>query len=155
MSKKIVAKIIGSTLGCGFFPLAPGTVGSFVAIVALWFVSPMHSIVLFLASVLFFFIGVWASTICEEDWGHDPGRVVWDEVVGMMVSVIALPKHWVIYVAAFFLFRFFDIVKPFPANKSQELPKGWGVMVDDVIAGIYTNVVLQIIFKIIYTSLTE
>jgi len=147
-----VAKIIGSTFGCGYFPVAPGTVGSFFAIVVLWLLPPASALVLIVACALFFVIGVWASTICEQDWGHDAGRIVWDEVVGMMLSIVALPKHWVIYVAAFFIFRLFDIIKPFPANVSQRLPQGWGVMVDDVIAGLYTNLVLQLTFKLLFTS---
>lgn len=151
---KLIAKIIGSTFGAGLFPIAPGTVGSLVAIVALWFV-PFSTIPLVLASLLFFMIGVWASTVCEQDWGHDPGKVVWDEVVGIMVTVILLPKHWIIYVAAFALFRLFDITKPFPINKSQNLTRGWGVMVDDVIAGIFANIILQIVFRLIFPSFTS
>ncbi|MBN1559222.1 phosphatidylglycerophosphatase A [candidate division KSB1 bacterium] len=144
---KRLAKIIGSACGCGYFPIAPGTAGSLVAIVALWLLPPVSLFTLTVTGFLFFGAGVWASTICEREWGHDAGRIVWDEVLGMMISIAALPKKWVIYVAAFFLFRLFDIVKPFPANVSQRLPKGWGVMVDDVIAALYTNIVLQIVFK--------
>ena len=151
---KLFAKIIGSTFGAGLFPIAPGTVGSLVAVLALWFI-PFSTTGLVAASVLFFVIGLWASTVCEEDWGHDPGKVVWDEVVGMMVAVFAMPKHWIIYAAAFVLFRVFDITKPFPANKSQNLPKGWGVMVDDVIAGLFANIILQIIFRLIFPSFTS
>ncbi len=151
---KLIAKIIGSTFGAGFFPIASGTVGSLVAIVALWFV-PFSTASLVGASIIFFLIGLWASTVCEEDWGHDPGKVVWDEVVGMMVTVMLLPKHWIVYAAAFMLFRLFDIIKPFPANKSQNLPKGWGVMVDDVIAAIFANIVLQIVFRLIFPSFTS
>jgi phosphatidylglycerophosphatase A len=59
--------------------------------------------------------------------------------------LMGLPRHWIVYLLAFFLFRIFDIIKPQPANTSQKLPKGWGVMSDDVIAGIYTNVLLQLL----------
>lgn len=92
--------------------------------------------------------------MCEKDWGHDSGRIVWDEVVGMMITVAALPKEWLIYLVAFIVFRFFDILKPFPVNKSQNLPHGWGVMVDDVLAGIYANIVLQILARFVFTSIS-
>ncbi|MBN1466565.1 phosphatidylglycerophosphatase A [candidate division KSB1 bacterium] len=149
---KVLAKIIGSTLGCGYFPVAPGTVGSLVAIIALWLLPTMDLSTLLLISLIFFFVGVWAATICEREWGHDAGRIVWDEVVGMMISIVALPKQALIYGAAFFLFRLFDIIKPFPANASQRLPKGWGVMIDDVIAALYTNIVLQIVLLIFHLA---
>jgi phosphatidylglycerophosphatase A len=98
------------------------------------------------STVVCFFIGVWSATECEKSWNrHEPGQVNWDEVVGMMVALIGLPHHGIIYLSAFFLFRFFDIIKPQPANASQKLPGGWGVMSDDVIAGVYTNVLLQIL----------
>ncbi len=149
---KLLAKIIGSVFGSGFSPVAPGTVGSFVAIAALWLAPPVSAAWLTLAAIVFFFVGVWASAICEQDWGHDPGRVVWDEVVGMMVTVIAAPRNLTVYAAAFVLFRFFDILKPFPVNRSQRLPGGWGVMVDDVLAGLLGNIVLQILFRLVFTS---
>lgn len=149
---KIAAKIIGSTFGAGFSPVAPGTAGSMVAMAALWFAPPLSTISLVLLAAIFYAGGVWASTICETDWGHDAGRIVCDEVVGMMITVVALPKHWVIYIAAFAAFRFFDILKPFPINASQRLPRGWGVMTDDVLAGIYANLVLQILFRVIFTK---
>ncbi len=149
---KKAAKIIGSTFGAGFSPVAPGTAGSLVAIAALWFTPSLSAMSLIFFIVIFYFVGVWASTICETDWGHDPGRVVWDEVVGMMITVVALPKQWLIYLVAFAAFRFFDILKPFPINSSQRLPRGWGVMTDDVLAGIYANLVLQLLFRIIFTN---
>ena len=150
---KLLAKIIGSTFGCGYSPVAPGTVGSLAAIVVLWLAPPISSIALILLAAGFFVIGVWASFMCEKDWGHDSGRIVWDEVVGMMITVVALPKDWLIYLIAFGLFRFFDILKPFPINKSQDLPHGWGVMVDDVLAGIFANIVLQLLVRFVFSSI--
>ncbi len=150
---KTCAKIIGSTFGCGFSPLAPGTVGSLFALILLWFVSPLSNVLLISLVILFFVVGVWAATECEKDWGHDAGRIVWDEVVGMMVAVVALPANWMVFLGAFAAFRFFDILKPFPINASQRLPHGWGVMVDDLLAGIYANIVLQILVRVFFTSL--
>jgi len=147
--KKITALFIASTFYTGYFPIAPGTVGSFVAILVLWFLPPLSWLSLSIISIVGFIIGIWASNIAEENWGHDPGRVNWDEVVGMIITVITLPKHWIIYVCGFFAFRFFDVIKPFPVNRMEKLPAGLGIMSDDVVAGIYANVVLQIVFRFI------
>jgi len=145
----VFAITIASTFGSGYFPIAPGTVGAAVAAVLLWF-TPTVSLTLFAgATVLFFFLGVWVSSKSEQVWGHDAGRINWDEFVGMMITVFALPKTWHVFLAGFLLFRLFDIIKPFPANVSQKLPGGWGVMVDDVIAAIYSNIILQIVYRII------
>lgn len=147
--KKITALFIASTFYSGYFPIAPGTVGSFVAIMVLWFLPPLSWLSLSIISIVGFIIGVWASNIAEEYWGHDPGRVNWDEVIGMIITVITLPKHWIIYVCGFFVFRFFDVLKPYPVNKLEKLPRGLGIMSDDVLAGIYANVVLQIVFRFV------
>jgi phosphatidylglycerophosphatase A len=146
---KILPCFIASTGFTGYFPIAPGTVGSFVAIVALWFLPPISWITLSILSVVFYIIGGFIATEAEKVWGHDPGKITWDEVVGQMVTVILLPKTLPIYIAAFFAFRFFDIVKPPPARQAEDFPKGWGVMTDDIFAGIYANLLLQIIFRII------
>ncbi len=149
--KKYTALCIATTFFSGLFPIAPGTVGAFIAVVVLWFLPPLSWLTLVIASAIFFVIGVWASDIAETEWGKDPGKVNWDEVVGMMITVIALPaKHWIIYVAAFFAFRIFDIIKPFPVNRMEKIKGGMGIMADDVMAGIYSNLVLQIIFRFIY-----
>jgi len=97
-------------------------------------------------TLVLFFIGVRAATSAESLWGHDAGRIVIDEIVGMWAALLFLPRTVRIAVLGFFIFRFLDIVKPFPAHRSQRLPAGWGVMVDDLIAGIYTNVVLHLVF---------
>ena len=144
-----VSCFIASTGFSGYFPIAPGTVGSFVAITALWFLPTPSWLLLAAVSVLFFLIGGVVATEAEKVWGHDPGKVNWDEVVGQMISVIALPKTWPVYLAAFLLFRFFDIVKIAPVRQAEKIPAGWGVMADDVFAGIQTNLVLHIVFRII------
>ena len=80
----------------------------------------------------------------EKRYGHDPAEVTIDEVLGMWVSLLLLPKKIIIIIAAFFIFRFFDIIKPFPARKFDAMHGGLGIMMDDVIAGIYANIILQI-----------
>jgi len=147
--RKKTAHFIATTFYSGYFPIAPGTVGSFVAVLILWFLPTLSWLTLSIISITGFLIGVWAAKIAEESWGHDPGQVNWDEVIGMFITVIAIPKHWVIYGCGFFIFRLFDIIKPFPVNKMEKLPGGLGIMSDDVIAGIYANIITQIIFRFI------
>lgn len=91
-----------------------------------------------------FGFGALVSRIAEEEYGHDARRIVIDEVFGMGVSLLFMPKKLGYYVVAFVLFRLFDIVKPFPARHAEKLPSGWGVMTDDLVAGIYSNVLMQI-----------
>jgi phosphatidylglycerophosphatase A len=123
MMKKI-ALFIASTCYSGFFPVAPGTVGALIAVVVLWLLPEFSIPVLVASCIVIYFIGVWVSGIAENAWGHDPGKVNWDEVAGMLVTLLFLPKHWMIYVAGFLAFRFFDVVKPFPVNRMEKLPGG-------------------------------
>lgn len=138
-----MAILLGTTLATGFFPIAPGTVGSFVAVLVLFF-APSPPIPLFMTIIVFALgIGVWAAGRCEAIWGKDPGRVNWDEVVGQMITLLWLPKTLPFYAAGFLLFRFFDIVKPSPVRDAEKLPGGWGIMMDDVLAGLYAALCLQ------------
>ena len=86
----------------------------------------------------------------ERYYGDDPSEVTIDEVVGMWISLFLLPKKIFVVIAAFFLFRIFDIIKPFPARKFDDMHGGFGIMMDDVIAGMYTNIILQLAILIPY-----
>ena len=132
--------------------VAPGTVGSVVAFLPYLFFPGFRGKILLLFILCFFFIGVWAASKTEKATGkHDPSIVNLDEVVGQWIALLFLPEpvRWPVWAGAFLFFRIFDILKPFPAGRSQNLPGGWGVMTDDVIAGIYANVLLQIILRMI------
>jgi phosphatidylglycerophosphatase A len=144
---------IATTFGTGFIPFAPGTMGSMAALIILWFLPKIAWPTLLIAILLFFFLGVRVATEAEKKWGKDAHCINWDEVVGMMIAVIFLPKTVITYVFAFVLCRFADIIKPFPANISQKLPGGWGVMTDDVIASVYSNIVTQILFRVMLKDL--
>ena len=98
------------------------------------------------------FLGVWSATQAEKKWGHDNGKIVIDEVAGMWISLLFLPKTWVVFLIAFFMFRAMDIIKPLGARQIQKLPGGWGVVADDVLAGIYTNVLGQIVIMIFWPA---
>lgn len=135
-----------STFGyVGFFPVAPGTAGSFAALslyaLVRWVGSPSFEA---LTLVVVFTVGVWAATRAEAMLGGtDPGPVVIDEVLGLLLTLAALPLSLVGVAAGFALFRLLDVVKPFPARRFEDAPAGWGVMLDDAMAGIYGQLALR------------
>ena len=138
---------LATGMGLGFSPLAPGTMGALGGCVIAFFLrqySVYHVLILMLLILLFFFLGVHSSNKLEKDWGKDPSKVVIDEVVGMWISMWLIPSGWIYTFAAFVLFRFFDIYKPFFIREMEKLRGGWGIMMDDVLAGIYANVTIQL-----------
>lgn len=152
----IYHQLITTGLGVGFFPYGPGTMGALLAIL-IWYVLatlvsyPILMGITFLLVVTFTLIGAWSSTIAEKYWGEDPSRVVIDEVVGQWIVLLAVPAvfSWWHVLVAFILFRFFDIVKPLGVRSMEKLKSGWGIMADDVLAGIYGAIVLLIIQNLI------
>jgi phosphatidylglycerophosphatase A len=137
-----LAVVIASVGGAGYAPLAPGTVGSLITVIALWLV-PFTPAGLIVTLVVVIVAGIWAGSRVERLLGvEDPGLIVIDEVAGMMLSVITLPRTLPVLLTAFVLFRVFDVWKPFPARESQALPGGVGVMIDDLIAGLYALILV-------------
>jgi phosphatidylglycerophosphatase A len=117
-------------------------VGSLVTVIALWLI-PFSQTALFGTVVAVVALGIWAGERVERALGvKDPGVIVIDEVAGMMLSVLTLPRTVPVLLTAFVLFRVFDIWKPYPARASQSFSGGFGVMVDDLIAGFYALLVL-------------
>ncbi len=149
---KILSRILATGLYSGYFPVAPGTVGSVLALLILLVFPVLTGWHLLLLSCVLFFIGVWAATAVEKTDGKDASIINIDEIVGMWISVIFLPEDlkWWWLLIAFFVFRFFDIIKPPPVNASQKIPRGWGVMIDDILAGLYTNLFLRLLIYIFY-----
>jgi phosphatidylglycerophosphatase A len=141
--------VIATGVGAGFAPLAPGTVGAlegvgvFLLIATL---SPQWRIPIFMAAnLLVFVVGVWASgRVCDLLSSKDPSRIVIDEISGQMIALVpaALNPSTAAVVAAFLLFRAFDILKPYPIRKLEALSKGFGVMCDDALAGVYAGVLV-------------
>lgn len=137
-----------STFGYfGFAPVAPGTVGSFAALALYaavrWAGSP---VVEGLAIALVFAVGVWSATQTEKILGiTDPGPVVIDEVLGMLITLAGLPLGWGGVLAGFLLFRVFDVIKPYPAGHLEAAPGGWGIMLDDAMAGVYAHLALRLL----------
>jgi len=141
-----LALLISSFGYSGTFPFAPGTAGSAAALAVFIAVRAIGSPVLE-ALVIFVLagLGVWSATITARDLGvADPGVVVIDEVVGMLITLAFMPLGWGGVLAGFVLFRLFDIIKPYPCGRAERLPGGWGIMADDVLAGAYANIVLRV-----------
>lgn len=129
----------------GYFPIAPGTVGSAVGLLVYllvwWVQSPIFEVALIVG---LFAAGVWAGTTAERYFGGiDPGPIVLDEVVGMLITLAFIPVGLTGALAGFVLFRFFDVVKPYPANRLERLHGGLGVMADDAMAAVYANLTLR------------
>jgi phosphatidylglycerophosphatase A len=137
--------------GAGLAPKAPGTVGSLVALPIYYFLFASLSVpfYLLLVAVLFLF-GVWICARTERDLGvHDHSGIVWDEIVGQLVALFMLPHGWLWMLAGFGLFRLFDIWKPFPISwLNAHVKGGWGIMLDDLAAGIAAVAILQVSARI-------
>jgi phosphatidylglycerophosphatase A len=144
-----VALAVATALGVGRVPFAPGTFGSVVGLL-LWFAAsgslPAQAIVLGLVAVA----GVWSAGVAEAHYhATDPGAVVIDEVLGMLLTLFLIPVGWLEAAGGFVLFRLFDIVKPYPANRVERLPGGLGIMGDDAVAGLYANIVLRVLLAVV------
>jgi len=153
--------VIGTLCGVGFIKFAPGTIGSLV-IALVWillpdylFYNPLEKALYydsyFILTFLILFLGwisVYICQVCEKKFGRDACCIVIDEVFGYLVAILFLPKTIIVALYALVIFRIFDITKPIFINKIQELPHGWGIMLDDIAAGILTNLVLQMLFFI-------
>jgi phosphatidylglycerophosphatase A len=133
----------------GYAPIASGTVGTLVGIALYYLLSRLPLYSYSILTVVIIALGVWLASRAEEILGEkDPSVIVIDEIAGFLVAMWAFPSTWRAVVAGFLLFRFFDILKPFPIRKiDQHAPGGWGVMLDDVLAGVYANIALRLIWQ--------
>lgn len=129
----------------GYVPIAPGTFGSALGLAVFLAVRATGSTAVEIAVILVLFaIGVWSGTEAEHHFGGiDPGPVVLDEVVGMLITLALLPVNLNGAIAGFFVFRLLDVVKPWPSAQFERLPGGLGVMADDGMAAIYGNLVMR------------
>lgn len=142
------ACFLGFGFGSGLAPKAPGTFGTLAAIPIYWLMQDLSLTVYLTITIIAFFAGIW---ICQKsaDWlgKEDPSAVVWDEIVGYLVTMAAAPSGWQWMVIGFVLFRFFDILKPWPISiADKKLHGGFGIMLDDVIAGIMALTILQLMY---------
>ncbi len=155
-----IYELIATFFGVGAIKYAPGTFGTLAAAIIAYFIpnsvwSDTWFLILFI--IIFFFLGTWISTEAEKTMGHDNGHIVIDEVCGYWLAVAPFTpvdnhNKLLILGIGFVLFRIFDIFKPFPINLLQKLPSGWGVMLDDIMAGVFTFVILYIISIVWFTE---
>ncbi len=140
-----LATLLATAGGAGYSPVAPGTAGSAVGLLLFWPLAGQPLPVQGAATLAVFLVGVWASTRLARRLGRkDPGLAVIDEVAGQWVTLLALPFTPLTAAAGFFLFRACDVIKPWPARSLEALPDGWGIMADDVAAGVYAHLLLRV-----------
>jgi phosphatidylglycerophosphatase A len=143
-----VALAVATFFGVGYAPVAPGTFGSAAGLLV-WWILPASPTIQLVAIIAIFAVGSWGGSIAEKHFGRtDPGQVVIDEVMGMLITLFMNPVGWVGALVAFFLFRLFDVIKPYPSNHLERLHGGVGVMADDGMAAIYANLVLRILLAL-------
>jgi phosphatidylglycerophosphatase A len=138
---------LATGFGIGYSPVAPGTLGTLIAILIYYFLSEIHSPLYEITLIGFFFLSVWISENAEISFGKkDDQRIVIDEIMGFLITMLWVPKTLPFIIMGFFLFRFFDILKPFPIRRlERKLKGGFGVVLDDVMAGVYANIILHLV----------
>lgn len=152
-------KLIASGLGTGYAPIAPGTFGSLLGVFLIYAVNRLINnsiydnldIILINISffVLVFILGVISIRKVHRIWQHDSSKIVIDEIAGIWIALLGVPLNWKLYLAGFVIFRLFDILKPFGIKKLDDLNSELSVMLDDILAGIYSLGVLQFILLFI------
>lgn len=143
--------ILATGFGVGYSPIAPGTLGTLIAIPVYYFLSTIPSPLYEITLIAFLFLSVWISENAEIFFGKkDDTRIVIDEMIGFLIAMLWVPKTTRFIIIGFFLFRFFDILKPFPIRGLEKrLKGGFGVVLDDVLAGVYANIILEIVRLIV------
>lgn len=152
----MVPKLLATSLGVGFLPVAPGTWGALLAIVLwlplfIWAEPAVTFWVTLAAAIAYAVAGTWASSVSETYWGKDPVAACADETVGQWISLLPLSYYgidvepWWMILVSLALFRFFDIFKPLGIRSMEKLPRGYGMMADDILAAVYSVVVLVVI----------
>jgi len=138
--------LLATGFGVGYSPITPGTLGTLIAIPVFYFLSTIPSPLYEITLVGFFFLSVWISEKAEAFFRKkDDPRIVIDEIIGFLITMLWVPKTALSIIIGFFLFRFFDIVKPPPIRVMERAKGGFGVVLDDVVAGVYSNIILHII----------
>ena len=140
-------QLLACGLGSGAMPYAPGTFGTLIAVPVYWYMQPLSVEIYIGLTGLLFLLGIFLCGYTANRLGvHDHGGIVWDEIVGYLITMTFVPTGWVWIVLGFMLFRLFDILKPWPILwLDQHVTGGFGIMLDDVLAGVYAILVLYII----------
>lgn len=137
--------------GVGYLPGAPGTYGTIVALLLYWAVAGLAPLHFFLFTLVFSLFAIWVASLAESFLGnHDSEKIVIDEIAGYLVTVLFLPFQWKYAITAFVVFRVFDILKPWPIRQiDQKCSGGWGVVADDLLAGLFGCGVMQVAVRLI------
>jgi phosphatidylglycerophosphatase A len=148
-------RLVTTCLGIGYTPKGGGTLAAIACCLCWYFALESKSRNGYgpflygygpaVATILILALGVWSANKMEAEWGEDSPKIVIDEVAGMCLTLLFVPVRWPYVIGGLILFRFFDIAKPLYIRKMESFPGGWGVMMDDVLAGIYSNIILQVI----------
>lgn len=141
---KGVIRFFATGFYTGEIPLIPGTWGTLPGLVICLFLfqfDPVYQIAMTVAAIL---ISFYLASEAEKELGHDARAIVIDEIAGIMVTLVFVPRVWYYYLLGFIFFRAMDVIKPFPARQSERLPSGFGITMDDVVAGIYANLLVQL-----------
>ncbi|MGD1006025.1 MAG: phosphatidylglycerophosphatase A [Ignavibacteriaceae bacterium] len=148
MKINIFEKCLGSGFFTGYIPFASGTFGSLAALLIYYIPGFSNPPVIITVIIFFAFYGIYVGTKFEKIYGKDPAECTIDEVVGMWITLLFVPKTIMISLTGFLIWRLLDIIKPFPARQAEKLQGGLGIMLDDVIAGAYSLIILQVILII-------
>jgi phosphatidylglycerophosphatase A len=147
--KERLSILISSFFYLGYSPVAPGTVGTLGAVILYYVISGFSNLFYLFFIIALIIFSVWVSEIARIRLGDsDPNSIVIDEVCGFLVTMILIPPNMINIAMGFLLFRFFDILKPPPIRMSEKLSGGLGIVADDVLAGIYANILLQIFVRV-------
>ena len=150
--KKFIAKMLATGFWSGYFPVTPGTFGSIPPWLIAYFLIQNNQLGLAMAATATTIVSVWSAGEAEKELGHDARKIVIDEWAGMFITLLFVPYSFVNYAIAFFVFRALDVVKIYPARQVEQLPGGWGVTMDDVVAGVQSNLVTHLIIWLISGS---
>lgn len=147
-----LVKSIGTFLGTGYLPLIPGTFGSLGGLCMVYLIQGNPAVYIAVTLVLLI-LGFWSAGRAAKLFGRDDPRcVVIDEVAGILIGFLFLPVDYRLMITGFFIFRILDALKPFPASRLERLHGSAGIMADDLAAGIYTNIILQTVWRYVFSS---
>lgn len=135
----------------GYSPFAPGTMGSLLGVIICFFLPPTNPLLYGIVYISIFLTAIWAASIAKEHFAKkDPGQIVCDEIIGYMIAMFLIPFTFLNVIIVFLLFRFFDILKPFPIGAiDNKMDSGFGIVFDDVMAGIYANWTFRLITQFV------
>ena len=144
MKLNFIDKLLGSGFYTGYIPFASGTFGSIAGLIIYYIPGFENPLVIIPAIIIFSFYGIYVGSKFEKLYGKDPAECTIDEIVGMWISLLFLPKEIWISVIVFLIWRIFDIIKPFPARRLEKLNGGLGIMIDDIISSFYVLLLVHL-----------